>query len=218
MKKRAVIAIALLILFSTITSQNKIKITKFNLETIQIKNNSILKEKDINELLIHLYGKNLIFLSYVEIEKALMKNSFIESFNIKKKYPQSLKIEIFEKQPVAILFNKKEKFYLSEKSELIEFIKNPNFKGLPYVIGEQKKFKILYETLKKIDFPLNSVKKYILFESNRWDIEFKNNQIIKLPEVNYRESIQNYLSLRNKNEFKKYKIFDFRINNQLILK
>ena len=129
-----------------------------------------------------------------------------------------MKIEIFEKQPVAILFNKKEKFYLSEKSELIEFIKNPNFKGLPYVIGEQKKFKILYETLKKIDFPLNSVKKYILFESNRWDIEFKNNQIIKLPEVNYRESIQNYLSLRNKNEFKKYKIFDFRINNQLILK
>ena len=29
---------------------------------------------------------------------------------IKKKYPQSLKIEIFEKQPVAILFNKKENF------------------------------------------------------------------------------------------------------------
>ena len=76
MKKRAVIAIALLILFSTITSQNKIKITKFNLETIQIKNNSILKEKDINELLIHLYGKNLIFLSYVEIEKALMSRHF----------------------------------------------------------------------------------------------------------------------------------------------
>jgi len=76
----------------------------------------------------------------------------------------------------------------------------------------------LYETLKKLDFPLNSVKKYILYNSNRWDIEIENNQIIKLPEVNYNDSLKNYLSLANKNEFKKYKIFDFRINNQLILK
>ena len=218
MKKRTVIAIALLILFSTISYQNKIEITKFNLKKIQIENNSILKEEDIKELLIPFYGKNLIFLRYIEIEKALMQNDFIESFNIKKKYPQSLKIEIFEKQPVAILFNKKEKFYLSEKSELIEFIKNPNFKNLPYVIGEPKKFKILYETLKKLDFPIGSIKRYIFFETNRWDIETKNNRIIKLPEVNYGESIKNYLSLRNKNEFKNYKIFDYRINNQLILK
>ena len=218
MKKRIVIAIALLILFSTITAQLKIEITKFNLKNIQIKNNSILNEKDIKELLIPLYEKNLIFLSYSEIEKALMQNSFIESFNIRKKYPQSLHIEIFEKQPVAILFNKKEKFYLSDKSELIKFIEDPKFKDLPYVIGEPKKFKILFETLKKLNFPINSVKKYVLYESNRWDIEIKNNQIIKLPEVNYNDSLKNYLSLANKNEFKKYKVFDFRINNQLILK
>ena len=218
MKKRIVIAIALLILFSTITAQIKIEITKFNLKKIQIKNNSILNEKDIKELLIPLYEKNLIFLSYSEIEKALMQNSFIESFNIRKKYPQSLHIEIFEKQPVAILFNKKEKFYLSDKSELIKFIKDPKFKDLPYVIGEPKKFKILFETLKKLNFPINSVKKYVLYESNRWDIEIRNNQIIKLPEVNYNDSLKNYLSLANKNEFKKYKVFDFRINNQLILK
>ena len=218
MKKRTAIAIALLILFSTFTTQHKIEFTKFNLKKIQIENNSILNEKEIKELLIPLYEKNLIFLSYTEIEKALIQNSFIESFNIKKKYPQSLKIEIFEKQPIAILFNKKEKFYLSEKSELIKFTKNPKFKDLPYVIGERKKFKILYETLKKLNFPLNSVKKYILYESNRWDIEIKNKQIIKLPVVNYNESLENYLSLANKNEFKRYKIFDFRINNQLILK
>jgi len=218
MKKRTAIAIALLILFSTFTTQHKIEFTKFNLKKIQIENNSILNEKEIKELLIPLYEKNLIFLSYTEIEKALIQNSFIESFNIKKKYPQSLKIEIFEKQPIAILFNKKEKFYLGEKSELIKFTKNPKFKDLPYVIGERKKFKILYETLKKLDFPLKSVKKYILYESNRWDVEIKNKQIIKLPVINYNESVKNYLSLVNKNEFKKYKIFDFRINNQLILK
>ena len=39
MKKRTVIAFALLILFSTIISQNEIEITKFKLEKIQIENN-----------------------------------------------------------------------------------------------------------------------------------------------------------------------------------
>ena len=175
MKKRTVIAIALLILFSTISYQNKIEITKFNLKKIQIENNSILKEEDIKELLIPFYGKNLIFLRYIEIEKALMQNDFIESFNIKKKYPQSLKIEILKSNLLQFYLIKKKKFYLSEKSELIEFIKNPNFKNLPYVIGEPKKFKILYETLKKLDFPIGSIKRYILFETNRWDIETKNN-------------------------------------------
>ncbi len=218
MKKRTVIAFALLILFSTITSKKNIEISQFNLQKIQIENNSILEEKDIKELLIPIYKKNLLFLKYTEIEDALMQNSFIDSFKIKKKYPNSLIIEIFEKKPVAILLDKKKIFYLSDKIEIIEFKEEPKFEHLPYVIGEQKEFKKLYEKLKKLDFLLSSVKKFVLYESNRWDIEFKNNKIIKLPEINFEESIKNYLSLRNKNEFKKYKIFDFRINNQLIVK
>ena len=106
MKKRIVIAFALLIILSTITPQ-KIQISKFNLKEIQIENNLIIKENEIQKLLNPFYEKNLLFLSYAEIESALMQNSFIESFNIKKKYPQSLKIEIFEKKPIAIVFYKK---------------------------------------------------------------------------------------------------------------
>ena len=49
MKKRAVIAIALLILLTTITSQQKIVISTFNLKKINIENNFLLKEKDIKK-------------------------------------------------------------------------------------------------------------------------------------------------------------------------
>ena len=84
MKKRSVIAIALLILFSTITTQKKIYISKFNLKKIQIENNFILKDTDLKKLLTPLYEKNLILLDYSEIERELMKNSFIESFKVKK--------------------------------------------------------------------------------------------------------------------------------------
>ena len=60
MKKRTVIAIALLLLFSTITLQ-KIEISKFNIKEIEIENNFILKENEIKKLLIPLYEKILFF-------------------------------------------------------------------------------------------------------------------------------------------------------------
>ncbi len=218
MRKRAVVAITLLILFSTITSKKKLHVSQFNLKEIQIENNFILKEKEIKELLNHFYGKNLILLNNSEIEKALMGNSFIESFKVKKVYPQTLKIKIFENKPIAIVFYNKKNFYLSEKIELIELIEQKKYKNLPYVIGDHKKFKKLNKVLKELNFPFFSVKKFILYESNRWDIEMNNNKIIKLPSKQYAKSLKNFLNIKDKKEFKKYKIFDFRVENQLILK
>ena len=218
MKKRLVIAISLLILLTTISSQQKFIISKFNLKTIIIKNNLLLEEKDIKNLLIPIYNKNLLFLDNIEVKKILIQNSFIESFNIKKKYPSTLKIQIFEKKPIAILFDEKKKFYLSDKIELIEFKNLPNYQTLPYVLGNADNFKIFYTNLKNINFPLDIITKYIFYESNRWDLETKNNQVIKLPSENYTKSLENYLKLKSKNNFEKYKLFDYRINNQLILK
>ena len=218
MKKRLVIAITLLILLTTITLHPKITISKFNLKKINIENNFLLSKKDIKKLLIPIYDTNLIILRNKEIENLLTKNSLIESFNIKKKYPNALKIKIFEKKPIAILQNKKKKFYLSEKIDLIEFKDLPDYQNLPYVFGNKDEFEIFYNNLIKINFPFNQIKKYTLYETNRWDLLTKNNNMIKLPSKNYMESLKNYLNLQNKNDFKKYKIFDYRINNQLILK
>ena len=218
MKKRLVIALSLLILLTTYNSQHNFVISKFNLKTIVIKNNLLLKDKDIKDLLIPFYNKNLIFLENNEVKKALMQNSFIESFNIKKKYPSTLNVKIFEKKPIAVLLNKKNKFFLSEKLDLIEFKNLPNYKTLPYILGNKDDFKIFYNNLKKINFPLDIVQKYTFYEINRWDLETKNNQVIKLPSKNYTKSLENFLNLKSKNDFEKYKLFEYRISNELILK
>ena len=218
MKKRLVIALSLLILLTTINLRQSFVISKFNLKKIIIENNLLIKEKDIKNLLIPFYNKNLIFLNNNKVKKALMQNSFIESFNIKKKYPSTLKIRIFEKKPIAILFNNKNKFYLSEKIELIEFKYLPNYKTLPYIVGNKDDFKIFYDNLKKVNFPLDTIKKYTLYENNRWDLKTKDNKVIKLPSKNYKKSLENFLKLKSKNNLKKYELFDYRISNQLILK
>ena len=218
MKKRLVIALFLLILFTTFNSQQKFIISHFDLKTIEIENNLLLKDNDIKNLLISFYNKNLVLLNNNEVKKALMQNSLIESFKIKKKYPNTLKVKIFEKKPIAVLFDKKNKFYLSEKIDLIEFRNLPNYQTLPYVLGNKDDFKIFYNNLKKINFPLNEVKKYTLYETDRWDLETKDNQVIKLPSKNYLKNLKNFLDLKSKNDFGKYKLFDYRISKQLILR
>tara|TARA_E500000178_G_C17000917_1_gene745613 strand:- start:1054 stop:1710 length:657 start_codon:yes stop_codon:yes gene_type:complete len=218
MTKRYLIALLLLIILTTITSHEKISFSKFNLKEINIENTSLIKEDDLKNLLSAFYNKNLIFLKNSEIKKALKQNSLVESFNVKKKYPDTLKIKIVEKKPIAVLFIKKKKYYLSEKIELIEFKDINNFKELPYVFGNKDEFKLFYENLKKNKFPIEIIKKYILYESNRWDLETKNNVIIKLPPEKYLKSLENYLSLIHSNDFKNYTIFDYRIESQLILK
>ena len=218
MKKRLVIALSLLILLTTINSQQIFVISKFNLKTIVIKNNLLLKDEEIKNLLIPFYNKNLLFLDNNKIKKALMENSFIESFNIKKKYPSTLIIRIFEKKPIAVLFNKKNKYYLSERIDLIEFQNLPNYQALPYIFGNKDDFEIFYNNLKKINFPVDIIEKYTFYETNRWDLKTKNNQVIKLPSTRYTKSLENFLNLKSKNDFEKYQLFDYRISNQLILK
>ena len=218
MKRRILIAALLLTLLTTISSQIIINFSKFNLEEINIENNTLVEESDLKSLLNPFYNKNLISINNNEIGKVLLKNSFIESFKIKKKYPNTLNVVIFEKKPIAILLNKKKKFFISEKIELIEYRKISKFENLPYVLGNKDDFKNFYYDLKKIKFPLDKIKKYTFYESKRWDLETKNNVIVKLPSKNYLKSLKNYLELINKNNFQKYKIFDYRIDNQLILK
>ncbi len=218
MSKRITVALILFILLTTIIFEPKIVISKFNVKKIIIENNSLLKEKDIKMLLSLIYGKNLIYLKNTDIQKALEKNDFIESFNVKKKYPSTLKIKIFEYKPIAILIDRKKKFYMNKEINVIKFKNYENYENLPYVFGNVEEFKIFYKNLEKIDFPFNQIKKFTFYGSNRWNLETKNNKIIKLPSKNYIESLENFLSIYSKSDFKKFKVFDYRINNQLILK
>ena len=218
MRTRIIIALILLTSLTTITLKPRIIISKFNIKEIIIENNVLLSEKDIKRSLSSIYDKNLLFLKNKEIEEKIIQNSFIDSFNIKKKYPNTLKIKIFEKKPIAILFNQKINFYLCQKIDFFDFYELQNYKNLPYVFGNKDDFSIFYKNLKKINFPFIMIKKYTFYKTNRWDLETMDNKVIKLPVTNYTSSLKNYLNLKEKKEFKNYKVFDYRIRNQLILK
>ena len=88
---------------------------------------------------------------------------------------------------------------------------------MPIVFGEEDKFYSFYNDILSINFPVDEVKKFYFFESGRWDIVLRDKKVVKLPTENYLPSLKNFLLSQGNTNFDKYKIFDYRIKDQLIL-
>ena len=218
MTKRFFLGSILLILLSTFVSQNKIISDRFIVKEIIIKNNEILNDQSIIEDLYFLYNKNIFFLNSYDIKKKLNKKNSIKSLEIKKIYPNKIIIKIFEKEPMAILINNDIKFFLGKKFDIIDYKKIDKYKNLPIIYGDKKNYKELFQNLKNINFPTNLIAKYFLLDSKRWNLELIDQKLIKLPPKDYKKSLKNFLTIKESINFDKYKIFDYRLKNQLILK
>ena len=218
MKKSFFALIILFIFLTTYTPKfNFIIGSDFSIQTIEIEGNSILNSDEIIQNLNFLYRENLFFLNLKDIKKNLKNETFIESFSLKKIYPNILKITIVEKKPVVVLQNKKKKFYISDKGDFIDFQDIEVYRNLPTVFGNGKFFYSLYQDLQNIKFPLETIKSFYFFESGRWDLVMYDDKMIKLPNKDYLLSLKNYMESRNNSNFNSYKIFDYRIKDQLIL-
>ena len=196
---------------------NKNNSILFPIQTIKIENTIALNIEEVYSALEFLKGESLFFLSKEKIKNSLVKFDFVSSFKVKKIYPSTIKILIIEKKPVAIFFQEKKKFFISDNGDLINYIQKEDFSNLPILFGKKNNFNNLYIQLKKINFPINTIKSFHYFEIDRWDITLKNDKLIRLPKDNYVEILKNFISIKNDSKFKKYKTFDYRIKDQLIL-
>ena len=218
MKKSYLWLIIFFILLSTYTPKIDYNLhNKFRIKKLIIEKNDIIESEEIKKKLNFVYQKNLFFLDKHAIEKKIKEINFIDSFTVKKVYPDTLKLVIQESNPIAILRAKKKAFYITENGELIDFRDLNIFSSLPEVFGNSSDFYSLYKDLEKINFSINEIKSFYFFESGRWDLVLYNDKVIKLPIKNYLPSLKKFMKLKNDNSFNKYNIFDYRIKDQLIL-
>ena len=91
MKKSYFWLILLFIFLTTYTPRaNNLVNSNFNIKEIIIENNSIIDSKDIKKKLNFLYDKNLFLMNIEDIAKSLEEETLIESFSVKKVYPNSI--------------------------------------------------------------------------------------------------------------------------------
>ena len=90
---------------------------------------------------------------------------------------------------------------------------------LPYIFGNPdiNEFLIFKKILDSSKISYENIKSLLFFQIKRWDIELKNNTLIKLPKNNVSKALNNaYLFLDEKNN-NSIKIIDARVENQIII-
>ena len=218
--------ILLLLIFSFLTTYSPKEINVlpnksffFKIENIEIINNYLISTNTIDEKMNKIYGKNILFIKRKDIQSLLSSINFLKKIEVRKKYPDTIIIKVYETKLVAVLFKKDQKYLLDSSSNLIPFNTNDLLKNLPSVFGEgaEKNFINFFKKLEKNNFATKRIKNFYYFQIGRWDIQLLNDQKIKLPSNKTTKAIQQIIELLDREDFKKYKVIDLRINDKIIV-
>lgn len=226
MKKfyRIVLLLALFIFLTTYTPSGLNVFPKktnlfFEIQNIEIVNNHIINKEEIDKKLANIYGKNILFIKRNDLEKPLKSIDFLEKIEVKKKYPNTVIIKVYETKPIAIIFKKSKKYLLDSSSNLITFKESMFIDDFPSVFGEgaEKNFVNFFNKLENNNFPKQRVKNYYYFKIGRWDIQLLDGRIIKFSSNKTTKAIRQSIELLNRKDFKNYNIIDLRIQGKVVV-
>ncbi len=207
-------------IFLIVGSINNNSLNRIQLEKIKnIKISGLDEDENINllEKILNLNLENIFLLNGNEISKIISSNSLVENYEMFKKYPHTLDIKI-EKTNFLAKINSNGKIFLVGSNGKLSNIKFSD-KELPFIFGKPEidEFIKFTNIIDQSKFSLNEIKNLYFFPSKRWDVEFKNNIILKLSKNHVRLSLDQAFELLNDNNFRHIKIIDARIKNQIIL-
>ena len=221
-KKKFFFYLIIFILLSTQIAKNQYikKKSQTKLKHIEVLGLSIEENIKVSKSLNSLLFTNILFLNKDNFYNILNKNNLIESFSIKKFYPNIIKVNIKKTDFLAITTQNNKKYYIGSNGKLISISENNDFnKKLPFVFSKSnyEKFINLKKIINKSKFKFEEIESFYYFPSNRWDIKTNDGLLIKLPEKNILDSLQYAYVIKTNEQFKDNKIIDLRISDNIII-
>tara|TARA_B100001057_G_scaffold453734_1_gene498784 strand:+ start:13 stop:687 length:675 start_codon:yes stop_codon:yes gene_type:complete len=215
--KKILIYLFLLLIVSSINNNllNRIQLEKIK----NIKISGLDENENINLLdnILKLNLENIFLLNRNEISKIISTNTLVQNYEIFKKYPHTIDIKI-EKTNFLAKINSDGKMSLIGSNGKLSDIKFSD-KELPFIFGKPEidEFIKFTNIIERSKFSLNQVKNLYFFPSKRWDLELKNDVILKLSKDHTQLSLDQAFELLNDKNFNDIKVVDARIKNQIIL-
>jgi len=93
---------------------------RFLLSNVVVSGTSRVQPAEVVEALRPLQGKHLLLVSMDDVESRLSENRWIEGANLRKRMPDSLVVEVKERQPVALLRREEGLFYVDRSGTVID--------------------------------------------------------------------------------------------------
>jgi len=190
--------------FNNLKLQN---INNINITGLDIKDKSTLFKKIENFNL-----KNIFLINKMDLANEIESNSLVENYSVFKIYPSSLDINIEKTKFLAKINKNGQSFYIGSNGKFIknDFLNNQ----LPFIFGNPEVIEFFYikEIIDKSKISYSEIKNLYFFPSKRWDLELRDNIIIKLPNDNINLALNLAIEFLDENKF-----IDARIKNQIIL-
>ena len=184
---------------------------------IEINGLNLDERRKIENIIYDSNSKNIFHLDKEYLKKKINSINIIEQFEIFKKYPSTLKIFIEKTKILAKTKRNGFDYLIGSNGKLI---KNKDFiLELPFIFGDLDISEFL-KLKRKIDssiFEFSEISNLYLYKSNRWDIETRNGNLIKLPNNNIKEILNLYVRMSDEKKINQKTIVDFRQKNQIIL-
>ena len=196
---------------------------QYSLSVVNINGLNNINEDEILNLIKPYKDSSIFLIPIKKIAKKISQNNWVKSINIQSNYKDTIEINIDESKPIGIYTTGIQNILFSDDLKILENIAN-NEKRFSALIKFEGK-NSLHESIKLIDsFPddfQQYVDKAFLINQRRWDIELKNSILLKLPENNIKEALENYKKIYinfSNEELIEIESIDLRMKKNIILK
>tara|TARA_B100001248_G_scaffold57569_1_gene38575 strand:+ start:123 stop:797 length:675 start_codon:yes stop_codon:yes gene_type:complete len=214
-KKHIFFYLIIFIILSSIHNSNFKNYNFFVIKKIEVvglnETDNLLLENKLTDLI----GSNIFSLKK-ESFKLINTVNLIKSYDVKKIYPNQVKVNLEPAVAISVVRYLNEKVILGNNGKII-YLKNLP-ENVPEVTGTndiKKVFQII-KIFNKSNFDIKNIKKINFFPSERIDIELENDKKIKFPINLTIENLNFSRRLIEKEEFNKSKIIDLRIPGKII--
>ena len=214
-KKYIFFYLIIFLILSSIHNSNLRYNNFFSVKKISVvglnKSNNLLLEKKFKDFV----GYNIFTLER-ESFQFLNSINFIKDYNVKKIYPNQLKVNLEQAKAISVVKHFNKLVVLGNNGKIIDLENLPT--NVPQVTGTNdiKKVFQIFKMIDKSNFDIENIKRIEFFLSERIDVEFKNKKKIKFP-IDYTIDNLNFaLRLLDDEEYSKSKILDLRIPKRVI--
>lgn len=196
---------------------------QYSLSVVNINGLNNINEDEILNLIKPYKDSSIFLIPIKKIAKKISQNNWVKSINIQSNYKDTIEINIDESKPIGIYTTGIQNILFSDDLKILENIAN-NEKRFSALIKFEGK-NSMHESIKLIDsFPddfQQYVDKAFLINQRRWDLELKNSILLKLPENNIKEALENYKKIYinfSNEELIEIESIDLRMKQKIILK
>lgn len=191
-KAKILLLLLIFLLFTTYNLNIKINLPFFKIKNIDFRNQLYLEENIKSDIINNFTNKSLINFSKKNLNKYFEKSKWVDSYKLKKKYPNTILIILNEYKPIAIYSKDNLNYLVNNNYTLTKKIINiQTHIDLVNLKGEfdAKQFKNIYLNLIATNF-LKKVKEIKIKSLNRMDLLLFNDVKVSFGEYSSKTQIE----------------------------